>query len=157
MFHKILLTLTLTLITLTSAHAENKTGIFGQEDLYLYTGGWSVHTDKPSSFDEFNSSHDILIGQYKSWAAGYMENSFFNDTAIAGYHWSLPAGDFELGALTGISFGYYECFSVYDPDEEGSAKPCPMIAPMITFTKYDFQPTFIIIPGALAVSFRWKL
>ena len=129
------------LILATDSHAET----------YVYTGAWSDHI---ASKTDYNETHNLVAVEYKSTIAGYFENSFGDDSFFAGSTYSRQWGDFEAGLMVGAMYGYKGCKG---QQSEPKKTVCPMVAPTVSYTKYQAEPSFIILGNAVALSVRWEL
>lgn len=120
----------------------------GGEDINLYMGAWSKHL---ITNDDYTSSHDLVGIQYGQYFAGRFRNSYGRTSyALAHGVFKHKVGDWEGQVLIGVVRGYRRCFS----DDGDKAVVCPLVVPMVSYTKYAVQPTLLLMGEALALSVR---
>lgn len=135
-----------------NVEAQERRGLLGVGDLYLYTGAVSFHTK--SSFQDANNNHQLVAIQYKNAMFGKMRNTFFNDTVFANYVGSVSTGDLVLSGGIGLSYGYRDCFSDPRDDPDQDEEICPDVGAMVSFAKYVVQPTLFYKPGVFGFTVR---
>lgn len=127
-------------------HANN-----AEAETALYAGAWSDH---PFSNHEYNEDHRLIAFEHNQVFAGYFRNSYGEDSFATGYRFKRAYGDWEVGLLAGASYGYRSCIKGW---EDQPRRYCPLIAPMVSYTKHRLQPTLVIMGPAVALSFRIEL
>lgn len=123
----------------------------------LILGGVSHHF---FTEDYTNSSHNVLAIEYRNVIAGYMKNSYDNDSFVLAYSGKLYSGELvNIGLYLGAVRGYDKCFGKFTPEEEGDdkAEACPFIAPQINInTGYNLKPQLTLFGDALVLSARYE-
>ena len=125
----------------------------------LYTGAWSYHSDKEfmdRNKEPLTEDNELLAYEYKTFYAGHMINSRGHSTYLAGKFFKLYRGhDLSFGVIAGVSYGYRSCIG----PENGKTKPiyCAIAIPEIRYTKYDLQPSILILSNGAAISLRWEI
>lgn len=109
--------------------------------------------------DHTNSNHNVVAVEYKSVIAGYMKNSYDNDSFFAAWsHIFDRTKYFDMGIYIGAVRGYDECFDKFSEGEEHKDKviACPIIAPyMIINVDYPVKPQLTLFGDALTASARY--
>lgn len=128
----------------------------------LYTGAWSEHVagkhqeSNVGTLDVSNNEHNLLAYEKDGYIIGYFKNSYSSDSAVLGKRFVVfELKDIKAGVYAGATYGYYTCSGMADLDAR--KKLCPAIVPEISYTKYKFQPTILMLGGAVAVSVKWGL
>lgn len=139
------LLVTVSLITLPTAHA----------DTTAYLGGWSDH---PFSDHEYNENHRLLAVEHDGWTAAFFDNSYDEDTLAAGYHFKpqlTRLGHFQAGAVAGLSYGYRDCRKGWDREGQ-RRRVCPMLAPSLSYTGWEdatsIKPTVLVLGSAVVAT-----
>jgi hypothetical protein len=94
--------------------------------------------------------------QHNGWEIGHYKNTFFDDTAVAGYFVPLAnVGNFELGVHMVATYGYKFCINEMQVHKRDQV--CAGVMPEIRYTRWKIQPTLISIGQGVAVSFKIQL
>lgn len=119
-------------------------GARADEGLAVYGGALTYHFDRDTKYNETN-----LLGmvEYDGYVVGAFNNSYYNDTYLLANHRYIEKEGIQLGWLLGGMYGY-ESYQTILPC---SGKYCLLAAPVLKFTDYSWQPTFIF--GGNFVSF----
>lgn len=120
-------------------------------ETYVYAGAWSDH---PFSENDYNERHDLLGVEHKGVIAGYFRNSYSEDSFVTGYRFKRAYGDLEASLIVGATYGYRHCVKGY---ADRSKRVCPVAVPMVTYTKYQVEPSLMVLGSAVAVGFSFKL
>lgn len=120
-------------------------------ETYVYTGAWSKHI---ASKTDYNEAHRLVAVEHGNTIAGYFKNSFGDDSFFAGSTYSRQWGYFEGTLMVGAMYGYKGCKG---QQEQERKMVCPMAAPAVSYTKYEAEPTLIVLGNAVAISVRWEL
>lgn len=120
---------------------------------YIYTGAWSYHFDQ-KDHPITNQKHDLIGYQHDAWMIGSYHNSFGDQSYMIGREFQVRQyGNFNLTVVAGADYGYKSCTG---PTTNKDAVWCPAIMPVLTYTKYDIQPSLAIMGRALTLQIRWR-
>lgn len=120
---------------------------------YVYLGAWSKHFDYVKATNE---THNLVAYERNNWLVGYYNNSYDDDTVMAGYKFKRQLGEnWQASVAVGVSYGYRACMEKSDGLED--KRVCPAFFPELTYTKYRLQPSFIMMGDGVAVALRFKL
>lgn len=103
----------------------------------IYFGGLTYHLDRDKDYNEINPA--LIYENKDGWTFGAFENSYYNTTVVAGRQFSTERDDIRIGALVGLFKGYTQDQLI----GLCSGNICFTAAPMLTYTKYDIQPTIV--------------
>ena len=142
----------LAVISLTSL------AISAQADSVFY-GGYTYHLKDIKDYDgsvvpdnEVNNTNDLVGVEYKGYSISHFTNSY-NDSSFAVskevLKWSV--GDVELDLHAAIYTGYNVCTIAKIKD-----KVCFAVVPEIKYTKYDIQPSVVILGSAVSLMFHYE-
>ena len=97
-------------------------------------------------------SHHFIGVEMEGWSIATYKNSYYKRSVLVGYtkYWQV-AEYWQASIMLGAVSGY--------KDQGQSSCPyiCPVLAPGITYTKYDqFRPRLSIMGAALTLSFSFK-
>jgi hypothetical protein len=120
-------------ITANNAHSE---------DVELLLGAKSRHIVSKDA----NEDHNLIAFKYGDFIAGRFDNSYENDSLIAGRSFSNINSNVEYGAIIGLVTGY----------SKNKGEPLPVIVPYITST-YSYTPIVLLLGDAVVLSFKMDL
>jgi hypothetical protein len=121
------------------------------EERRLALGGWSSHWCESCMIT--NKDHKIVAAEYKSWTAGYYENSYGRDTFFVARVGRIAVSEnVNLVGSVGLSRGYRGCLSIDDGAPGKDASVCLQAYAGIEYDKYRFVPTLKFIPFAVIFS-----
>lgn len=134
---------------------------------YFYTGAWSYHItpyneddegfDDYSGHDDYNSDHNLVAVQYKSYMFTSFTNSHYRESySISKNFYSRSIGNIDINMQIGVVYGYATCMGGQG-SSQGESKFCPMFVPSISYTKFKVEPTFMLLNNALAFTLRWEI
>lgn len=122
----------------------------------IYLGAYSYHINKSPTVT--NDNHKLLAYEKNSYVAGTYVNSFGDRAYIVGKRIKgFDIGDIKISAMVGAVYGYYSCKTGKEPTENASQVVCPALVPEISYTKYDIQPSILILGNAIALSVKVAL
>lgn len=111
---------------------------------------------------DVNSFHKALMLTKNKWSVGYFENSFYDDTFVAGRYWSLDDSVLSARLHLLAVYGYRESTKCYKPPTkprfDDKKRVCPTLVPEIVI-KTDPIRLSVAFYGfnALALSFNHVL
>jgi hypothetical protein len=127
------------------------------KDNHLYTGAWSFHHMTPENGKAYNETNNLVGVQYKNVFLGTFNNSYHNQTHIAGLYFPTPLKDtlIEVSLVAGVAYGYKECFAAGNP--QAKTKYCGIVIPEITLNLGRFKPSIIVFGSDIqVVTFKWE-
>lgn len=115
----------------------------------VYVGGFSKHFYS----NDLNEKNPLIAVEINDYIVGGFNNSHRDVTIIAAKNFKLKTiSNFSAGVIAGVSYGY-ECkkFALC------KNKFMPALAPYVSFTKYNIQPTVFVFGRAayLAVKINY--
>jgi len=120
----------------------------------LYLGALSEHPFADPRY-EFNEAHRLIAYERHNWVAGYFDNSYDEDTFLAGRKFSAHLGAFEFSAIVGASYGYRDCVKGRDWPVN-HRRVCPVAIPAVTYTGLETQlnarPTLMMAGEAVVLT-----
>ena len=124
-------------LALSAAHA----------DPALILGGPSIHL---VSDETTNDAHGLVAIEYRQTVVARFANSYGRPSFAAAYGWSGRWGHLRGSVHVGGVYGYRGCWH----DERGSAALCPMVAGSVSYTRFDVEPTAIMLGDAVVAAVR---
>ncbi|ALP47102.1 hypothetical protein phiGrn1_0376 [Vibrio phage phi-Grn1] len=131
----------LLLSSVASANVSTNEPTTFLDDVQVRLGGWSYHLSgdgycpdladkcKTSVFKEYNETNNAIGVRYKNWEVMTLENSFYERSFVAGYHFTYtPSKEIDYDLFLGLATGYTE---VYD------LGILPAIQPSVTYWATD--------------------
>lgn len=146
-----LLFITLCILTYTlviySATAETSVNL----------GGVSTHL---ISRDTTTSFHRAVVVNHNDYLAGYLKNSYGNDSFVAGYRvFDHYADSLQTDIHLGVVRGYDKCYGKFSDKEGGKSKiiACPLVIISTTIdTGTRIKPTISLWGDALVLTAKYN-
>ncbi len=122
----------------------------------VYFGGWSKHFDEKKwekNGWKVNSNQKFLALEFNGFIGGHYTNSFGDSTYLAAKYLPLYSGhNIAFGGYIGATHGYKFCSG--DKSISTKSLTCFTAIPEIRFTKYDLQPSLLIMKNGVALSLK---
>ena len=87
--------------------------------------------------------------EHNGFIGGYFNNSYDEDSFLAGYKWRLPKLDLpvpnlETSAIAAATYGYRHCIKGW---AEANRRVCGMAAVQLDYTGFEhYQPSVVVTP-----------
>lgn len=124
--------------------------VMGSHADTLYFGGWSTHLGEPDA--PYNQSHEMLGYERGNVFAARFINSHNRESYAVAYAWKWQKADIQWGIYAGAVYGYRSCYG----DDGEKTVYCPLLVPMVSYTKYAVQPTVLLMGNAATFAIRYS-
>lgn len=117
----------------------------------LYLGALSQHF----SSEDYNERHKLAMVEYNGFVGGYFNNSYDEDSFLAGYKWrteflDLPLPHLETSIITAATYGYRDCIKGW---ADADRRVCGFAAAQLDYTKWErYHPSLIVTPVFVGIS-----
>jgi hypothetical protein len=111
----------------------------------LYLGAVTQHF----SSEDYNERHKLVMGEHNGFIAGYFNNSYDEDSFLAGYKWRLPKFDLpvpnvETSVIGAATYGYRSCSKGWS---DTGRDVCGMAAVQFDYTGFEhYHPSVVVTP-----------
>jgi len=111
----------------------------------LYLGALSQHF----SSEDYNERHKLVMVEHNGFVGGYFNNSYDEDSFLAGYKWRLPNLDLpvpnlETSAIAAATYGYRSCSKGWSDSDRDV---CGMVAAQFDYTGFErYHPSVVVTP-----------
>jgi hypothetical protein len=124
----------------------------------VYVGGWSKHFNAEKWEErgwKVNSNQNFLAVEVDGYIAGHYTNSFGDSTYLAAKYIPIYSGhDIAFGGYLGATHGYKFCDG--EARMSDNDRTCGAAIPEIRYTKYQLQPSLLIMKNGVALTFKWE-
>jgi len=117
----------------------------------LYLGAATQHFGSK----HYNERHKLLMLEHDGVVVGYFNNSYDEDSFLAGYKWraqalDLPVPDLETSVIAAGTYGYRDCIKGWAQDDR---RVCGMVAVQLDYTAHErFHPSVVVTPVFVGVT-----
>lgn len=124
--------------------AATLSAVDAKAETRLYLGALTEHF----SGKDYNETHKLALIEHNGLIAGYTDNSYGEDTFLAGIKHRIKTldviPDIETSALLIGSYGYRSCTKGW---ADSARKICPMAAIQIDYTAWErYHPSVVMTP-----------
>lgn len=114
-----------------------------------------VALSKHFSAEDYNERHKLVMVEREGWIAGYFNNSYGEDSFLAGYKWrteflDIPLPDLETSIIGAATYGYRSCSKGWS---DTGRDVCGMVAVQIDYTGFErYHPSVVATPVFVGVT-----